>query len=192
MQTTINEAIQTHYHQTHQDLSEVILAALEKSGKDLSCLTLEDLAPFDDQTFDVVWTEHAAMNISDKAQLYKEMYRVLKSGGTLAIYDVLAGSSESVIFPVPWARTADTSFLIQPAELHQLLVNTGFTVTDWTDTTEAAREWFVRLAEKIKNQGLPPLGFHILLGNDFQLMAQNQRRNLEEGRIVLAQVIAKK
>lgn len=278
MQTTINEAIQTHYHQTHQDLSEVILAALEKSGKDLSCLTLEDLAPidefhirgrtatlelaraagldatkyvldvgsgvggtsrclakefgcrvtgidltdeyckvakiltaktdllnlvdfqqadatqlpFDDQTFDVVWTEHAAMNISDKAQLYKEMYRVLKSGGTLAIYDVLAGSSESVIFPVPWARTADTSFLIQSAELHQLLVNTGFTVTDWTDTTEAAREWFVRLAEKIKNQGLPPLGFHILLGNDFQLMAQNQRRNLEEGRIVLAQVIAKK
>ena len=278
MQTTINEAIQTHYHQTHQDLSEVILAALEKSGKDLSCLTLEDLAPidefhirgrtatlelaraagldatkyvldvgsgvggtsrclakefgcrvtgidltdeyckvakiltaktdllnlvdfqqadatqlpFDDQTFDVVWTEHAAMNISDKAQLYKEMYRVLKSGGTLAIYDVLAGSSESVIFPVPWARTADTSFLVQPAELHQLLVNTGFTVTDWTDTTKAAREWFVRLAEKIKNQGLPPLGFHILLGNDFQLMAQNQRRNLEEGRIVLAQVIAKK
>jgi ubiquinone/menaquinone biosynthesis C-methylase UbiE len=278
MQTTINEAIQTHYHQTHQDLSEVILAALEKSGKDLSCLTLEDLAsidefhirgrtatlelaraagldttkyvldvgsgvggtsrclakefgcrvtgidltdeyckvakiltaktdllnlvdfqqadatqlPFDDQTFDVVWTEHAAMNISDKAQLYKEMYRVLKSGGTLAIYDVLAGSSESVIFPVPWARTSDASFLIQPAELHQLLVNTGFTVTDWTDTTEAAREWFVRLAEKIKNQGLPPLGFHILLGNDFQLMAQNQRRNLEEGRIVLAQVIAKK
>lgn len=278
MQTTINEAIQTHYHQTHQDLSEVILAALEKSGKDLSCLTLEDLAPidefhirgrtatlelaraagldatkyvldvgsgvggtsrclakefgcrvtgidltdeyckvakiltaktdllnlvdfqqadatqlpFDDQTFDVVWTEHAAMNISDKAQLYKEMYRVLKSGGTLAIYDVLAGSSESVIFPVPWARTADTSFLVQPTELHQLLVNTGFTVTDWTDTTEAAREWFVRLAEKIKNHGLPPLGFHILLGNDFQLMAQNQRRNLEEGRIVLAQVIAKK
>lgn len=48
MQTTINEAIQTHYHQTHQDLSEVILAALEKSGKDLSCLTLEDLAPIDE------------------------------------------------------------------------------------------------------------------------------------------------
>ncbi|WP_111896061.1 class I SAM-dependent methyltransferase [Acinetobacter sp. MB5] len=278
MQTTINEAIQTHYHQTHQDLSEVILAALEKSGKDLSCLTPEDLAPidefhirgriatlelaraagldatkyvldvgsgvggtsrclakefgchvtgidltneyckaaktltaktdllnlvdfqqadatklpFDDQTFDVVWTEHAAMNISDKVQLYKEMYRILKPGGTLAIYDVLAGPLEPVIFPVPWARTADTSFLVQPTELHQLLVNAGFTITDWTDTTEAAREWFIKLADKIKKDGLPPLGFHILLGNDFQSMAQNQRRNLEEGRIVLAQVIAKK
>jgi len=32
----------------------------------------------------------------------------------------------------------------------------------------------------------------VLLGPDFQAMAQNQRRNLEEGRIVLAQVVAKR
>ena len=148
--------------------------------------------PFDDQTFDVVWTEHVAMNIPDKPRLYKEMHRVLKPGGTLAIYDVLAGPTSPVIFPVPWARTPDTSFLVPPDELRKLLDQAGFTVTDWADTTDAARTWFVALAEKIQKEGLPPLGFHVLLGSDFQAMAQNQGRNLQEGRIVLGQVVASK
>jgi ubiquinone/menaquinone biosynthesis C-methylase UbiE len=276
MQTPVNEAIQTHY--TRADLGEVILAALEKAGKNLNRLTPEDLAPidqfhirgrtatlelaraagldsakyvldvgsgvggtsrclakefgcrvtgidltdeycraatmlsariglahlvdfrqgdatelpFDDQTFDVVWTEHVAMNIPDKARLYKEMHRVLKPGGTLAIYDVLAGPTGPVLFPVPWARTPDTSFLVQPNELRKLLEGAGFTVTEWSDTTEAARAWFVSLAEKIRKEGFPSLGFHVLLGADFKAMAQNQGRNLQEGRIVLGQVVARK
>ena len=148
--------------------------------------------PFDDQVFDVVWTEHVAMNIPDKTRLYKEMHRVLKPGGTLAIYDVLAGPSGPVLFPVPWARTPDTSFLVQPNELRKLLEGAGFTVTDWSDTTEAARAWFVSLAEKIRKEGFPSLGFHVLLGADFKAMAQNQGRNLQEGRIVLAQIVARK
>jgi len=148
--------------------------------------------PFDDQTFDIVWTEHVAMNIPDKTRLYKEMHRVLKPGGTLAIYDVLAGPSGPVLYPVPWARTSDTSFLVQPTELRKLLTEAGFTVTDWSDTTDAARAWFVALAEKIQKEGFPPLGFHVLMGADFQAMAQNQGRNLQEGRIVLGQVVARK
>jgi SAM-dependent methyltransferase len=148
--------------------------------------------PFDDGAFDVVWTEHVAMNIPDKTRLYKEMHRVLKPGGTLAIYDVLAGPSGEVLFPVPWARTPDTSFLVQPGELRRLVEDAGFTISDWSDTTEAARAWFVSLAEKIRKEGFPPLGFHLLLGADFKAMAQNQGRNLQEGRIVLGQVVARK
>lgn len=148
--------------------------------------------PFDDQAFDVVWTEHVAMNIPDKARLYREMHRVLKPGGTLAVYDVLAGPSGPVLFPVPWARTPDMSFLATPEALRTLLEDTGFTVAEWSDTTEAARAWFLALAEKIRREGFPPLGFHLLLGPDFKAMAQNQGRNLEEGRIVLAQIVARK
>ncbi len=148
--------------------------------------------PFADGEFDVVWTEHAAMNIPDKSRLYKEMHRVLKPGGTLAVYDVLAGPSGPVLFPVPWARTPDTSFLVQPGELRRLLEDAGFTISDWSDTTEAARAWFVALAEKIRKEGFPPLGFHVLMGADFQAMAQNQGRNLQEGRIALGQVVARK
>nr|WP_321239266.1 methyltransferase domain-containing protein [uncultured Tolumonas sp.] len=148
--------------------------------------------PFDDGIFDVVWTEHVAMNIPDKTKLYEELHRVLKPSGTLAIYDVLAGPSGSVLFPVPWARTPDTSFLVQPHELRALLESVGFTISEWSDTTAVAREWFLSLAEKIRKEGFPPLGFHLLLGSDFQAMAQNQGRNLQEGRIVLGQVVARK
>ena len=148
--------------------------------------------PFADHSFDIVWTEHVAMNIADKPRLYREMYRVLKPGGTLAIYDILAGPSGPVLFPVPWARTPESSFLATPDELRKLLEESGFRVATWSDTTDVARAWFVSLAERIRKEGLPTLGFHVLLGPDFQAMAQNQRRNLEEGRIVLAQVVAKR
>lgn len=148
--------------------------------------------PFPDASFDIVWTEHAAMNIPDKPRLYAEMHRVLKPGGTLAIYDILAGPSGPVLFPVPWARTPAASFLVTPDELRSLLDEAGFRIEAWSDTTDAARAWFVALAEKIRTEGMPPLGFHVLLGSDFQAMAQNQRRNLEDGRIVLAQVVARK
>jgi len=148
--------------------------------------------PFANDTFDVVWTEHAAMNIPNKTRLYQEMNRVLRPGGTLAIYDILAGPSGPVLFPVPWARLPETSFVVTPDELRTLLEQARFRIVDWADTTDAARAWFTSLADKIRKEGLSPLGFHVLLGPDFKDMAQNQRRNLEEGRIVLAQVVAKK
>lgn len=132
------------------------------------------------------------MNIPDKPRLYQEMYRVLKPGGTLAIYDILAGPSGPVLFPVPWARTPEASFLATPDELRSLLKAAGFEIESWLDTTDAARAWFVALAEKIRKEGVAPLGFHVLLGSDFPAMAQNQRRNLEEARIVLAQIVARR
>jgi ubiquinone/menaquinone biosynthesis C-methylase UbiE len=146
--------------------------------------------PFPDRTFDVVWTEHVAMNIPDKTRLYREMFRVLNPGGTLALYDILAGPSGPVLFPVPWARLPETSFVVTPDELRELLHQAEFRIVDWADTTDVARTRFASLAEKIRKEGLPPLGFHVLLGADSEDMAQNQLRNLQEGRIVLAQIVA--
>jgi len=148
--------------------------------------------PFSDATFDVVWTQHVAMNVPDKRSLYREMYRVLKPSGTLAIYDILAGPTQPVLFPAPWARLPGMSFLVTPGNLRQLLGESGFKITTWQDTTAAGRTWFAAIANRILESGLPPLGFHVLLGSDFQAMAENQRRNLEDGRIVLAQVVCAK
>jgi MPBQ/MSBQ methyltransferase len=51
-------------------------------------------------------------NIPDKATMYKEVHRVLKPGGVLTIYDILAGPAGEVLFPVPRARFPETSFLV--------------------------------------------------------------------------------
>ena len=70
--------------------------------------------PFHDGLFDLVWTEHAQMNIRDKAGFYGEIARVLKPGGQFAFHDIFQGEAGEVRFPVPWAGDASISFLITP------------------------------------------------------------------------------
>ena len=41
--------------------------------------------PFDDRSFDIVWTQHLSMNIEDKIQLFSEIGRVLRPGGGWAL-----------------------------------------------------------------------------------------------------------
>ena len=146
--------------------------------------------PFEDMRFDVLWTQHAAMNISAKAQLYSEMYRVLKPGGHLAIYDVIAGPGGQVYFPVPWARDSSISFLTTAEELRLLLEAAGFRIISWRDTTDAGLAWFAAKSAQIKKYGKPIIGYHLLLGDDFRQMARNQLRSFNENRMALLQVIA--
>jgi SAM-dependent methyltransferase len=148
--------------------------------------------PFDAGSFDLLWTQHAAMNIADKTKLYAEMWRVLKPGGKLAIYDLLAGAGGPIHFPVPWARGPAISHLIRPQQLRDILEAVGFEIISWQDTTEKGRSWFRRMGERIKKSGLPRLGIHLLLGADFRQMAQNQVRNLEEDRIALIETIVRR
>lgn len=166
------------------------------------CLGLENLVfyvngnalrmPFEDGTFDLLWTQHMAMNIADKDSLYGEMRRVLKPGGKVAIYDVLQGEGGQVCFPVPWAFDAANSFLTTPQQMRSTLECAGFEILTWHDVTETGRSWFRHLGEKIRTEGPSPLGIQLLLGPDFRQMAQNQVRNLEEGRIVLIETIARR
>jgi MPBQ/MSBQ methyltransferase len=148
--------------------------------------------PYPNGTFDVVWTQHTAMNIADKGALYRELYRVLKPGGSLAMYDILAGPVGPVHFPVPWAQGPETSFLASPDELRRLLVVAGFAITTWLDSTDAARTWFRNVTDPARTTTTRPPGLDILMGNDFQVMTRNQLRNLEENRILLCQVTAVK
>ena len=84
------------------------------------------------------------------------------------------------------------SFLVPSAEFRRLLEQAGFKIIHWRDTTEAGRQWYRRVADKIQREGLPPLGFHVLMGHHFREMAENQRRNLDEDRIALIELIARR
>ena len=140
--------------------------------------------------FDVAWTQHVAMNVRDRAQFYKEAFRVLKPGGLLAIYDVTAGRLAPLIFPVPWAATPEQSFLLSSEAMQSLLVEVGFQLGSWEDRTEAGIAWFRERATALDVTQRPPrLGLHLVMGAEFPMMAANLSRNLAEDRARLVEAI---
>jgi sarcosine/dimethylglycine N-methyltransferase len=135
--------------------------------------------PFDDGRFDVVLLQHVAMNISDRARLYREIRRVLKSGGRFATFDVVLMSGEPH-YPVPWARTPATSFVLTPAATRQAIEPAGFRTLTWRDDTEAAKAWIAQL----RASGPPPsLNLGVVMGPEFAQLSANLGRNLMEGRL---------
>lgn len=145
--------------------------------------------PFHAESFDVVWTQHVVMNISDRGRFYSEVRRVLRPGGRFAMYDVVAGSAGDVHLPVPWAREASISHLLGPAATHVALEESGLRVLSWRDTSALGRAWFREMNPKRLTASVP-LGLHLLLGDDFPVMARNMVRNLDEGRIALVEAVA--
>lgn len=140
--------------------------------------------PFADESFDVAWTQHVAMNIADRDQLYAEIHRVLRPGGRLAAYDVVIGSGGTLHFPVPWSRMPETSFVMEPDAMRSMLEQHGFTVQSWTDRTAEGVAWFEqqRAAQAQAVARPQRFGLHLAMGPDFQGMTVNLARNLAEGR----------
>jgi SAM-dependent methyltransferase len=135
--------------------------------------------PFDDSSFDIALLQHVAMNISDRSRLYREIRRVLKSGGRLAIFDVVLNGGEPH-YPVPWARTPATSFLLTADATRAAIEPAGFRTLAWHDDTEAAKAWIAQLRA---SGPLPSPNLGVVMGPDFAQLAANLGRNLMEGRL---------
>jgi len=171
---------------TGVDLSEPFVDAAryltERTGQSgqVSFQTASALElPFDDGRFNVVLLQHVAMNISDRAGLYREIRRVLNSGGRFATFDVVLNSGEPH-YPLPWARTPATSFLLTAAATREAIAPAGFRTLAWQDDTEAAKAWFALL----RASGPPPSpNLSVVMGPDFVQLSANLGRNLAEGRL---------
>jgi SAM-dependent methyltransferase len=135
--------------------------------------------PFDDGRFDAVLLQHVAMNIADRARLYCEIRRVLKPGGRFATYDVVSGGSEPH-YPVPWARTPASSFLLTAQATREAIEPAGFHTLVWQDDSETAKAWFAQVRASPPPPS-PNLG--VVMGPDFAQLSANLARNLAEDRL---------
>ena len=139
--------------------------------------------PFDDQSFDVVWTQNSGMNIADKERLYAGFHRALRPGGLLAIQEPMAGPVQPLIFPVMWARDAASSFLRPPAAMRALIEAAGFDARAWDDVTADT-------AGPASASAIPTASIQrIVMGEGLEEIVRAGHENREQGRIVMVQAV---
>jgi SAM-dependent methyltransferase len=135
--------------------------------------------PFEAGRFDAVFLLHVAMNIADRPRLYREIRRVLKAGGRFATYDVVLLNGEP-IYPVPWARTPATSFLLTASATREAIEASGFRTLVWQDEMESTRAWSAELRTSASPPS-PNLG--VVMGPDFAQLSANLGRSFLDGRL---------
>jgi sarcosine/dimethylglycine N-methyltransferase len=134
--------------------------------------------PFQDGTFDHVWSYAVTMNIADKEGLGREVARVLKPGGRFSCNEIARGSGGAPGFPLPWASDEATSFLVSPAEMRAALETGGISVIGQVDLT----------ATRLGDAGRQP----VIERDDFPLRLHNLQSCLADGRLVAQFILAEK
>jgi len=100
--------------------------------------------PFDDESFDVVFTKDALIHIADKAAIYREALRVLRPGGTFVASDWLGGDTTAT--SAGWRRYRELGHLdftmATAPETEATMTAAGFEAV----STRDRNAWYVGLA----------------------------------------------
>ena len=149
--------------------------------------------PFPDNFFDGAYMEHVGMNIADKAHMFHEVHRVLKPGGTFALYDVMRTGEGVFAYPVPWSSGEDTNFIDTPAAYRALLTADGFEVLKERNRGAFALEFFRAMkARMAASGGPPPFGQQILLGATAPQKVANLTTLIESGIVAPVEMICRR
>jgi ubiquinone/menaquinone biosynthesis C-methylase UbiE len=148
--------------------------------------------PFPDASFDHACMLHVGMNIRNKAAVFSEACRALRPGARFAVYDVMQLKDQPLAWPVAWSPGPETSFLATPDAYSTLLESAGFKVKSVTSNASLALTVFERIMETAATSGLPPLGLHILMGDQAKLKLRNMYDNVKNGIIAPVMIISHK
>ena len=145
--------------------------------------------PVPDGAFDAAYSQNVIMNIADKRRFYREAFRALRAGGRLALSNLCAGAKGDPYYPVPWATTAETSFLATQDEMRADLAAAGFEIAHFEDTTAAA----VEMQRRARESGEPlRIAVQVIMGERARDMQINTSRNVEEGRVATVEALVRK
>ena len=148
--------------------------------------------PYENDAFDIAWTEHVQMNIPDKDLFYSEITRVLRPGGKLLFHDIFRGEGEQPIYPTPWAEDQSISHLATEPQAKQAIENSGMKIEKWIPKVQQSIDYFKTVAAKIEADGPPPIGIHLLMGDNAKIKLQNYVKNLTENRTAVIMGMASK
>lgn len=146
--------------------------------------------PYGEAQFDVAITLHVAMNIKDRALFYREVARVLKPSADFLSYDVTAGESDRLDFPLPWAETPAMSHLVTAKEMRRQLEAAGFAVGAVEDRSAHGIDFFRR--RLAATPGPQSLGQQILMGVSTRQRFENLLAALEAGAVHPTVMVARK
>lgn len=141
--------------------------------------------PFQDNTFDVVWTQHVQMNISDKLKFYNEIARVLNDKGLFIYYEVFKRGGKELNYPTPWADGAKISFLVESSRTNAMLEQLRLIKQQSTDQTESGIEILERMLNRMPKNTPSRLGLNVLMGESTNEKMRNLLNGLKEGVIHL-------
>lgn len=146
--------------------------------------------PFDADSFDAATLIHVGMNIPDKARLFAEAARVLRPGGTFAVYEVMRTGPGELTYPVPWSDLRDGDFSAPPETYRDAARAAGFTHAAERERRETALNFFnARRADLAARDGPPPLGMHLVMRGDPRQKMLNMLANVEAGHIAPVEMI---
>ncbi|WP_343485493.1 methyltransferase domain-containing protein [Allomuricauda sp. d1] len=147
--------------------------------------------PFDDGSFDAVWTQHAQMNIPEKKKFYSEIKRVLRHRGLFLYYDIFKNNDDIVEYPMPWASSAAHSFLFKTNQMNEILNELGFKQLSTKNQTKAGTAFFEALVIRLKEFGPPKMGLNVLMGQSTKPKLLNLLGHLKSGALMLESGIYK-
>ena len=148
--------------------------------------------PFEDASFDHVWSYNVTMNIEDKIGLATEIARVLKPQGRFSCAEIGQGPAGEPSYPLPWASNSSSSFLATPDDMRSALETGGLRVIKQIDLTETNLAFQKEVRERTERGELPLQVNHVVMGDDFPQRAQNAGKMVSEGRLVEHMIMAEK